>query len=342
MSVHELNPCTDVRWPALLEQHPQSSIFHTQGWLRALQCTYGYKPVAFTTSSGDTLTNAILFSENKSPLTGRRLVSLPFSDHCEPLADNAELHEILQHLAAIRAKRGWRYIELRPTRQLDVGSFQDADRFSLHKIDLHPPLPVIQRGLHDSCVRRKIKRAEREELHYEEGRSQDLLDRFRTLLLLTRRRHKLPPQPAAWFQNVIRHLGANATIHMVSKNGQPAASILTLRHKQVLTYKYGCSDASMNNFGGTPFLFWRVIQQAKQDSITEFDLGRSSSDDPGLIVFKEHLGGVSSDLVYARSPAPTSKRSSNPAAANMVREALTRLPDPLFAGVGRLMYRHIG
>ena len=196
-------------------------------------------------------------------------------------------------------------------------------------------------GFHDSCIRRKIKRAERENLSYESGRSNDLLEKFRSLLLLTRRRHQLPPQPAAWFRNIVQCLGEAATIHLVSKDGIPVASIMTLRHHRVLTYKYGCSDSNMSSLGGTPLLFWKVIQQAKEDGIDEFDLGRSSALDPGLIAFKEHLGAVASELVYARSPVPRPGRSSVPS-PGWARRALIRLPDPLFAGIGTLVYRHIG
>ena len=342
MRIFELDPSTDPRWPALLAQRPEAGIFHTQGWLQALRSTYGYQPVAFTTSDGPTLTHAAVFCENRSPLTGRRLVSLPFSDHCQALADGPELATILQQLAAMQRKRRWRYIELRPATPCSAEAFHRTESFQLHRIDLRPELPVIQKRFHDSCIRRKIKRAEKEDLLYEAGRSPELLEKFRFLLLLTRRRHKLPPQPAAWFRNVIHFLGEEATIHVVSKNGAPVASIMTLRFKNVLTYKYGCSDSTVSNLGGTPLLFWKVIQQARQDGVEEFDLGRSAADDPGLIAFKEHLGAHASELVYTRSPAPSAQGSSMPAAAGWLRTALTHLPDPLFAGVGTLVYRHIG
>ena len=48
-----------------LEKHPAASIFHTPGWLEALRRTYGYEPVAFTTSPpGHPLTNGSPFCQN--------------------------------------------------------------------------------------------------------------------------------------------------------------------------------------------------------------------------------------------------------------------------------------
>jgi CelD/BcsL family acetyltransferase involved in cellulose biosynthesis len=346
MNIYRFNPVTDPRWPEFLSGHSQASIFHTVGWLEALRLTYGYEPVAFTTSNGEKLSNAVVFCQVRSWLTGKRLVSIPFSDHCQPLISGHELQTILESLYRSRATERWKYIELRPlTAEIVVdghASYANSETFSFQKIDLTRDLDTIYRGFHDSCIRRKIKRAEREKLVYEAGRSEELLQKFRDLLLLTRRRHKLPPQPAVWFRNLTNCLGDSLTVHVLSKDGHPVASILTLRYKKSLIYKYGCSDAQFNNLGGTPLLFWKAIQQAKEMRIEEFDLGRSAPEDPGLIAFKEHLGADTSELRYYRSPAAPVKEEKSQPGKNWARHALARLPDPLLAEAGRLLYRHLG
>jgi lipid II:glycine glycyltransferase (peptidoglycan interpeptide bridge formation enzyme) len=349
MTVYGLNPLTDPRWPVFVTQHPDASAFHSREWLDAIRRTYGYEPVAFTTSSGEALSNAMVFCEVRSWLTGRRLVSLPFSDHCQPLAAGRELSAILQYLTRERHARRQKYVEIRSVGKnacCDAEtSFVKSNAFCFHTIDLRPELKTIYSGFHDSCIRRKIKRAEKEKLVYETGRSEELLKKFRHLLLLTRRRHQLPPQPATWFQNIVECLGDAVTIHMASKDTTPVASILTLKYKNSLVYKYGCSDAGFSNLGGTPLLFWKAIQHAKETGVEFFDLGRSDCDEPGLIAFKEHLGAISSELVYYRDPPPLPKRltlQSSASVSSLARKALVSLPDPLLAGVGQLLYRHIG
>jgi lipid II:glycine glycyltransferase (peptidoglycan interpeptide bridge formation enzyme) len=215
-------------------------------------------------------------------------------------------------------------------------------RFSFHTIDLRPDLETIYRRFHESCVRRKIKRAEREKLTLEYGKSKDLLDKFRHLLLLTRRRHKLPPQPAEWFTNLADCLGDKLTIHLLSKDGAPVASILTLTYKKTLIYKYGCSDAQFHNLGGMPLLFWIAIQEGKRAGLQQFDLGRSAPDDPGLIAFKGHLGAITSELKYYRAPAPRARRGSSRSGMQWVQQALACLPDPVLVGAGNWFYRHLG
>src|SRR5271167_440366 len=89
VTVHQIDPLEDPRWEKFLERHPRSSVFHTVAWLDALRRTYGYRPVAITTESpGRDLQAGIVFCSVHSWLTGRRLVSLPFSDHCELLVDD--------------------------------------------------------------------------------------------------------------------------------------------------------------------------------------------------------------------------------------------------------------
>lgn len=348
MTVYKFDPIIDSRWPSFLEQHSDASVFHTKEWLRTLQQTYGYKPVAYSTSDGNELTNAVVFCQIESRLTGKRLVSLPFSDHCQPLACGKDLREILNYLQDNCNRERFKYVELRPSVS-ETGmderkqSFVVSERFSFQRVDLRPELNVIYKNLHDSCIRRKIKRADREGLLYEMGRSEELQEKFRHLLLLTRRRHKLPPQPSSWLRNMVNSLGEMVTICVLSKKNIPVASIVTLKYKNVLVYKYGCSDAQFNNIGATPLLFWKVIQQAKAENAQILDLGRSSRDDLGLIAFKEHLGAVSSELSYYRNRISTKRKLlPNIGASVLARQVLVHLPDSLFSRVGQLLYRHIG
>ena len=160
--------------------------------------------------------------------------------------------------------------------------------YCLHRLDLRPEITEIFRRFHHSSTQRAIRRAEREGLTYEAGTSDRLLASFYRLLRMTRRRHGLPPQPLAWFRNLVACLGDQVAIHVASKDGRPIASILTLSFKKTMFYKYGGSDAAHHRLGGMPFLFWRVIQDARARGFEELDLGRSDLDQPGLIAFKDH------------------------------------------------------
>jgi lipid II:glycine glycyltransferase (peptidoglycan interpeptide bridge formation enzyme) len=241
----------------------------------------------------------------------------------------------------------WKYIELRPVVSSDWGlekqaSYVRNEKFYFHRLDLRPDLDDLFRSFHKSCVQRKIRRAERERLAYEAGRSEAILSKFYHLLLLTRRRHQLPPQPVAWFRNLVDCLGDRLTIRVLSKGDQPVASILTLSYKTTVVYKYGCSDARFHNLGGMPLLFWRAIQAAKQCGSQEFDLGRSEVNNPGLSAFKEHLGATRSELSYFRLTEHGLDGHPRHHQMQAIRRVLGGMPDSMAQLAGQVLYRHMG
>ena len=344
--VWAIDPLKDVRWPELVATHPDASVFHTRGWLGALQTTYGYTPIAFTTAAPtENLTNALLFCLVRSWLTGSRLVSLPFSDHCEPLVQDAgQFQRLCAHGELLRQKERLKYVEMRssnPVLKFD-GEFVCAKKYLIHRLDIRPSLGVLYHGFHKDCIQRKIVRAERESLTYEAGRSRLLLDHLYKLLQLTRSRHHVPPQPFEWFQNLMASMGKDALIRIAFKAGQPIAGILTLDHGKQMVYKYGGSDAKFNNLGGTAMLFWQAIKEAKEAGMEVLDLGRSDLDNPGLITFKERWATASSALATWRYPAVVVSPSIERLKVRLAKEVCAWLPGRVLRLAGRLLYRHIG
>jgi hypothetical protein len=344
--MHTIDPLHDTRWPEFVYQHPNASVFHTRGWLSALQRTYGYEPVVFTTSApAESLTNALLLCVVRSWLTGNRLVSLPFSDHCEPLVEDADqCRALCSFVESLRMQERWKYVEMRSTSSLLEfdGSFCRATTYCLHRLDLRPSLDVLYKGFHKDCIQRKISRAGRESLTYEAGRSPFLLQQLYELLQLTRSRHHLPPQPFEWFRNLVACIGDDVCIRIASKAGRPLAGILTISHGKKMVYKYGGSDAKFNNLGGTPMLFWRAIKEAKEAGAEELDFGRSDIDNPGLIAFKGRWSAACSTLTTWRAPMVASSTRIERLKVRCAKEIFARLPDSLLTMAGRVLYRHIG
>lgn len=235
-----------------------------------------------------------------------------------------------------------RYVELRPlTTSLDTQQgFDRSKTFWIHKIDLRPALDELFRGLHNDCVQRKISRAMRESLSYEDGTSANLLRKFYHLVGLTRRRQNSVPQPIAWFRNLVDCQVSGLKISIASKDGQPIAGMMTLRYKDVLVYKYGCSDWQYKQLGATQGLFWRTIQNAKASGLATFDLGRSDLNNPGLITFKDRWGSSRREVTYWRYPAL--HNASWPRGSGLLKAVAGHMPRGVLTMAGRLLYKHVG
>jgi hypothetical protein len=349
--VYKFNPLQDPRWSPFLMRQPNASVFHSVPWLEALYRTYGYEPLVYTsTPPGEELRDGIVFSDVDSWLTGRRLVSLPFSDHCDPLVSDPDVAQALfASMMQDCNKLKWKYVELRPRDGMNgrVAPFEPIQTLYHHDLDLTPDLDSLFLKFHKNCVQRKIKRAEHEDLLYQEGRSEKLLDHFFQLLLLTRRRHHLPPQPKKWFVNLTECFGEALKFRVAYKKGIPVASILTLQFKDTLTYKSGCSDATLHNLGGMHLLFWKSIQDAKAHGLRIFDLGRSETSNTGLTTFKDRWGATRTTVSYYNyfnSKVYSAKSHSSKLGWKMVlaKQVFRHLPGTWLSSAGNLLYRHIG
>jgi len=330
----------------LVSWHPKASVFHDRGWLEALTRTYGFEPFAITTTEpGRPLCNGLVFCRISSWITGERTVSLPFSDHCEPLlSDPSELPEFVAWLCQDCDQRGLNYFELRPLpgREIPDHRLVPSQSYCFHTLDLNRSLEVIFGGLHKDSIQRRIRRASRARLSYEVGRSQELIDSFYRLLILTRRRHHMPVQPAAWFRNLIDCMGENLQISVARKDNLSIAGILRLQHGSTVVYKYGCTDEKYHYVGAMPFLFWKLIEASKKLGATEIDFGRSDLTNQGLIKFKNRFGTTQNQITYFRYPRAENRKLIPRWAVRALGPIWLSLPPAVMPTIGGVIYKHLG
>ena len=346
MQTFTLDPMLDTRWDDLVASHPKASVFHHRGWLAALATTYGYRPIVLTTTPpGQPLSDGIAFCEVESWITGNRLVSLPFADHSAPLlGESGNCSELAGWMRDQLRDRSWRYIELRPlVWEAQTGWPLAASKsFWFHTLDLTAPLDHIFRKMDKSSIQRRVQRAERAGLEYVKGCGEEILSDFYRLLMITRRRHLLVPQPLGWFRNLIACMDGGVAIRVARKDGIPVAALFTLRHRDVVVYKYGCSDERCHHLGGMPFLFWKLIEESKAGGAQQIDFGRTDLDNDGLIRFKDQFGTVRRQITYLRYPESTPGKVLSVLARSAPRRLFSVLPAALSSRAGKLWYRHLG
>jgi len=346
MRLSTLNPLLDSRWENFVAVHARASVFHHTSWLRALTSTYGYCPTVLTNATpGEPLTAGVVFCDVNSRVTGRRLVSLPFADHTEPLlSDPSEILEFNEWMRAEWNHRQWRYIELRPlSEELHTNDgMKVSQSFWFHTLDLTPPIGTIFQQCHKSCIQRRIIHAKHQGLSYEKGCSSDILKAFYRLVVMTKQRHNLLPQPFSWFRNLLHFMGPDAEIRLLRKGDTAIAAILTLRHRGTVVFKYGGSDQRFHHLGGMPLLFWTLIEESKAEGANQIDFGRSELDNVSLARFKERLGTQCRQINYLRymenGREPATPARFSPA----IRALSSKLPVALSTRASVLIYRHFG
>ena len=108
MDFEIVNPLEDNGWDDLVASHPKSSIFHTSSWARILTGTYGYNPVYLVQKNNGAIRTAVPVMEVQGFCSGRRAISLPFTDYCDPLHDaEATTDDYLPLLFSAGKEKGW-------------------------------------------------------------------------------------------------------------------------------------------------------------------------------------------------------------------------------------------
>ena len=117
-SVQRVNPLENPKWDALVGGHPDFSFFHGAAWAKVLMDTYHYTPVYFTANEKGILQSLLPVMEADSWLTGRRGISLPFTDDCVPLCGGDDsFRKLFESAVEFGKARGWKSLECRGGRK---------------------------------------------------------------------------------------------------------------------------------------------------------------------------------------------------------------------------------
>ncbi len=344
MDVKIVDPCLVPDWDKIVSQFMAADIFHTAEWCQVLKASYNYKPLYFAAIKNKHCQAVIPLVEVKSFMTGNRAISLPFSDYCNFLgADNDSLRALIDRIYDCGQKKKWKYIEFR-----SIHFIEDALPFKIfftHDLDLTRSSNELWSGLKDNC-RRNIKKATREGVKIEIGKSWSSLEQFYRLQVMTRKRHGLPPQPLKFFksiyENIIsKNLGIIASAHYRHKI--IAASVyFNFNHKAL--FKYGASDDHYHHLRPNNLIMWETINWHRENGCQILNLGRTESDNAGLLNYKRTWGGKESLIHYHRFILRRTNFSerSRVTAGRSVQKAIKWMPRVLLEVMGKALYRHLG
>lgn len=337
-----INPAEDSHWNALLAAQPKRSFFHTAEWARVLADTYGYAPVYFGAGEAGGQCSWLPLMEVDSWLTGRRGISLPFTDECEPLCADAEtLQKLFRDAVEFGKSRGWKYLECRGGREL-LHEVPASLSFYGHRLDLTAGEDGLFSRL-ESSVRRAIRKAEKAGVTVEVLQSQEAVRIFYALQCQTRKKHGLPPQPFRFFLNIHRHiLSQNMGMVVLARHqGRPVAGAVYFNFGDEAVFKYGASDETYQDLRGGNLVMWTAIKEQVRRGAKHLDLGRTSVGNEGLRKFKLGWGAVERKIEYVKFDLGKNKFVTDAdGAAGWHTRIFRRLPGFLSRAVGVVLYRH--
>ncbi len=341
-SILKLSP-SDPRWIAFLDSSPRAGIFHYPAWSQLMAESYGYRPfiVALQTVEG-TLSAAVPLMEINSPITGKRWVSLPFSDYCWPLyTGESTLIKLTNSILNLAANNQISSLELRG-KYPNLPTLKVSSRYVIHEIDLTPGEQTVWKRTH-RMHRRNIKIAQENDVRIRLGETPEHLVDFFRLHSTTRRRQGIPIQPWKYFKTM-QHLlfdKGHGFLLLAYRQGLCLAGAIFLQSKETLTYKYGASLEDGLRYRPNNLLMWTAIQKGCEESLSRFDMGRTDLENTGLREFKSRWGANEMPLVYTRLNGRTN-HTDDRKIMHYMHSVLQKSPTWVCRLAGELLYKHFG
>jgi CelD/BcsL family acetyltransferase involved in cellulose biosynthesis len=338
-----VNPLEQPEWDSFLAGRPDACFFHGAAWAAVLHKTYGHVPVFAARFADGRLRDLLPLMEVSSPWTGRRGVSLPFTDFCLPLKSEGHDAGELYRLAMARGRaRGWRYLECRSSDEDWPGSSPSLSFYG-HRLDLTEGEETLFKKL-ESPVRRAIRKARAAGLRIIFDTSMESAQTFYRLHCGTRRRHGLPPQPFRFFAN-IQKLMLQAGLGFIAtawQDDKPVAAAVFLHQSRQALYKFGASDPAFQQLRPNNLVMWEGIRQCAARGCASLHLGRTSLGNEGLRRFKLGFGTREHQIKCCKYDFRQERFVSDvDRAEGWFNRFFAILPPPLLRLAGRLIYPHL-
>jgi hypothetical protein len=339
-----INPINYCGWDELLLSSDGYSFFHCSGWARVLHESYHYKPLYFAVSDGNRLKLSIPVMEVKSWLTGKRGVSLPFSDYSDPIVgEDVAFREVFKGLIEYGKKKGWRFIELRGG-NCYFEPLPYSAYYYIHTLDLSLEEEDILSRFRSS-TRRNIEQAKKRGVTVRISTSADDMREFYQLNCMTRKKHSLPPQPYKFFKNIYKHIISqkNGFIALAKFRKKSIAGAIIFHIGQKAYFKYGACNRTYQRLRANNMVMWEAIRWCISSGYKSFCFGRTENSNAGLRQFKSGWGARESSIYYLRYDL---QRDCFIRQKEIGTSHLTKvfqvMPIPILRVAGSMLYRHMG
>lgn len=329
--------------------HPDATIFHTSVWQEILRRSFGYKLSAIGQPNGSgELVGLLPLMLVPSRLTGRRLISLPFSYVCGPLAESPEAELALLaeavRLAQLEKCRFLEIKQLKPMEENRALGFCETGHYKTFLLDLEASPEKLWSGLHKNSTQRSIEKARREGVEILFADEWRHWEAFYRLNLYTSRTHGVPAQPLFFFRNLFERMQPlkSAQLVLAYKGKVPAAGAVFFLYKERAVYMYGASHPDYLSYRPNHLVLWEAIGWARAKGCKIFDLGRVSAENAGLAQFKARWGAQEHQIYSYFWPSASGVGLMDRTGwkYKMVTGVFRRIPLPLFRTLS-VLYKHL-
>jgi FemAB-related protein (PEP-CTERM system-associated) len=283
----------DSAWNAFVFSQPEATFFHRIEWRDVLARAFGHCGHYLLAERAGRIVGVLPLVEIRSALFGNALISTPFCVYGGIVAADAAAFAVLESAACELARRiGVDYLEMRniakrhagwPSKELYV-TFRKAIGPSADENML--AIPRKQRAM----VRKGIKENLRSVVDAD-------VDRLYELYSHSLRNLGTPVFSRRYLAVLREAFGSDCDVVTVLKDEEPVASCLNFYFRDEVLPYYGGGSARARAVAGNDFMYWEIMERARQRGCRVFDYGRSKRD-TGSYDFKRFWGFEPVSLHY--------------------------------------------
>ena len=344
MNLQIINPLQIPNWDDLVLATGKASLFHSSAWARVLRESYGYKPLYFISFEDGRLSLLIPFMEISTWITGKRAVSLPFTDFCDSIAPDTKcFQDAVEQIKEYGRKKNWKTVEWRGNRRYFTEEAPSSSSYS-HTLQLSGPEDQIFSRF-KSNTRRNINKAVKEGVRVEIGDTLGSVKSYYRLHCITRRDHGLPPQPFAFFKKIHENViaaGNGFNVLAFLKNLCVAGAVY-LDFGKTAIYKFGASNKKYQHLRPNNLVMWEAIRECVKRGFRTLSFGRTETDNEGLLQFKRGWN-PEEELVnyYKYDLNKNSFLDESMGVKGFYNRIFGMTPIPVLRFVGSAIYKHLG
>jgi FemAB-related protein (PEP-CTERM system-associated) len=280
-------------WNAFVHSRPDGTFFHLAEWQDVLRRAFGHRSHYLLAERNGRVCGVMPLAEVKSLLFGHALVSTPFCVYGGIIATDRTAFDELERTACDLAQRmGVDYLELR-NRERSHPTWPAKELYVTFRKPIDPDpeknmlaIPRKQRAM----VRKGMKEGLHAEVDHDVGRHYDLYaESLRNL--------GTPIFSKRYLEILKDVFGDACDIVTILRNDRPVASVLNFYFRDEVLPYYGGGTQEARAVAGNDFMYWQVMERAREKGCRLFDYGRSKKG-TGAYDFKTYWGFEPEQLYY--------------------------------------------
>ena len=292
--VKRLTPAGFAHWNQCVDACEDATFFHRAEWFDVISRAFRHKPYYLYTERDGVVSAILPLFHTKSMLFGNSLASVPFCVYGGAVGSHAgDRQSLVDEACRIAADLNVDFLELR-NRSVQEEGWLGKDLYVTFRREIEAEsdanltnIPRKQRAM----VRKGIKAGL-------VGRVDQNVDEMYACYAESVRNLGTPVFPKKYFAILKEVFAEDCEVLTITHEGEPVAGVMSFYFKDEVLPYYGGGKFAARKLYANDFMYWQVMENAREKGLRVFDYGRSKVDS-GSYRFKKHWGFEPVPLAYS-------------------------------------------